>query len=724
MGSLRNDFPLHQNFRENICLCLDKGEPWTSWFAEKFPQPRTTIKDWDKYLEMAISLHKSSKDKFLAVTGYKFIGEDEHQRYSKLLLRAREIVMSAYQAAIELYAQLRPADLAIQHLNNAELTVYLDQSLTQDKQADAFQTFLEELAIIFNRESGENIDRESNGGREFLSHHLDKIQSKLISSHLNHLIFLLARLPDSDAYARALLDAYHELRYKGHNPSLSVHNVLLDNKYQIYHRDVNFVRVARRSAKRIDMVIERHAELRRDQIVKEIKDYLRSEYRRVLHPEWVYDESGELPPSATSFRGVYLARITTLINRLDKIKPTSNMEQRAAILLRAVLSSAAKDIRYRSDEDDMFNHNLHLLIENDAQTNLTFFYREVLSLAKAIVSNDDADVLELDTPIQLIIAFGSPCDNLGLHPEQYPVMEANYLAHYGKFILKLSDDVIRQIEDDAERFRTDAKQVIIITENCNATFVGVDNDRLAHLAATTISGIKSFIRKEIHGVKKRRILDFGGTLPSSDQTLLKTWCKNRIWIVHFDDSSKSMPKAATFLERLYRFLGLSPQRNIVYVGFPDSPQLLAKRSAEFLIRSASNTASVHYWPATGFPDVLKDLPVTYFNLISFCLRYPHKLSILMRRIQKRADTMTELKQIPTQLPIEREMVEAVYREQLKERERIDFDQIFSRVAAQLYPHKVDAALTQTQQNVVRSYIALFESLKSLADLGNEIRRDR
>jgi len=715
-----NEFPLHQIFIDKIRHCLDSGEPWTSWLFERIAYPSGTIKAWDTYLETATSLHQSSKAAFSSVTACKFIDEQEYLRFSKLLWTARKIVMSAYRAAIEFYSLLHPADQNLQHLKETELTVYLDQSLSQAAQADAFYSLLQQLAVICNRGEGKENDTEGDGGREFTSHHIGKNYSEVISLHLKHLIYLLARLPESDAYIRALIDAYHELRFKGHNPSLSVHNVLLDNKYHIYHRDANFIRIARRAAKRIDMLIEVHAELRRDQIVKEIKDYLRDEYRRVVHPEWVYDENGELPPSTTSFRGAYLARITTLINRLDKIKLMSNTEQRAAILLRGVLSSTAKDIRSREDEDELFERNLFLPIWNTGQTNLMFLYPEVLSLLTSIVTKKDAEIVRQDTPTQLAIAFRNPYDDLSLHSEMFPVMEEAYLDLYGSFILKLSDDAIRQIERDAERFRSNVEQVIIVAQASNVSFVGANNDRLAQASIATTAALKSFIRKEMEGFKQSRILDFGEALMPAEKTQLKTWCRDRMWILELNEDFASSRKVAAFLERIYNRLGLSPLQHIVYVGFPDAPQMMEKNSHDFIARSASNTTSVCYWPAIGFPEVISDLPVTYFNLLSFCLRYPGKLSTMVRRIRKRAENLPGLKQVPTLVHIERETVEAVYQAQLRERNTIDYDEIFHQIAAQIYPHKRDASLTELQQSVVRSYIVLFESLKTLVDVGRDV----
>ena len=159
------------------------------------------------------------------------------------------------------------------------------------------------------------------------------------------------------------------------------------------------------------------------------------------------------------------------------------------------------------------------------------------------------------------------------------------------------------------------------------------------------------------------------------------------------------------IERLYEKEGLEPQNYIIYVGFPDMPLLKEKEQKGFYIRSGANTNSIYYWPAISFPDIHNDLPITYFNFLSFSLRYPKKLISLINLIRETGKKDPEtLKKIPTNnIIITKDIVKEALRSQFENN-----NDIYEQISKTLYSKNKATSLTEAQKIVVNSYVHLFE----------------
>ncbi|MDX1811235.1 MAG: hypothetical protein R3240_04760, partial [Gammaproteobacteria bacterium] len=272
MGQGRNwdELQLHPLYKLKIDRYLNYNPRWRQWLTNKINRPLVTLRDWRIFFIAAIQLHQASLAEFNQICGYEVIGPMEHDEYREQLYAAQSIVTAALKAAMQFYLLQHPEEEAINRaLHETDITLFVDNHLSMAEQQKDVYSFLSKVAAAYNRlEHIAPAAARDISGLEFVSRYLEPQQCETISRHLKKLVAMLCELADAEIYLKALVDAFHELHYTGHNPSISVHNVLMDNKYHIYHRDVNFVRVARRSAKQLDMLIEQYGEVVRDKIVE------------------------------------------------------------------------------------------------------------------------------------------------------------------------------------------------------------------------------------------------------------------------------------------------------------------------------------------------------------------------------------------------------------------------------------------------------------------------
>ncbi len=735
------DIPLHSIYRNAVDNLLGANPQWRQWLHKQFGQPVYTIKEWLAFLTFAIRLHHDTFEHFVDLCGFRFVGRSEHEKYHMLLVTAHRIVTSSLSAAMDLYSLNyssihHPKERLLVQINGkADLTILADRDLSPQDLENQVLAFLHEAAAAYNRlDQVEEADEASPLLIRFCSGHLAQAQSDLVSQYLQALVSMLDKLPHAEIYLKALVDAYGELQYTGHNPSISVHNVLMDNKYAIYHRDVNFIRAARRCAKRIDMIIEEHGEAMRDRIVEEVTSYLLLAYRYLKNPNLA--EEMRTAEEPVTYKNINIQRIDELIDELMEQKSLSTLERRAQVHLRSMLHATRHRLMNLPETNEIFQQDFVITLWDEAVGGSNIIFLGLETLVPRIAASVDASVVmsspfdsSRDSPAsaRIHLSYPPPYCAFSLHPSQYPVLAQRYLDHYGEFALKVTDDVISAIEQDARRFKSGFDQLILLTHGDSGQLVGISNDRIKHfhLESSEISqGYFSSILDHLACDYRSSSVDNSRAWIETAEEVENTLLRKTIWLVELSSGAFGTDDGMSIsrlIEDKYRTKGLAPQDNVVYVGNPENALMKEKSRDGYPVRSSANTKTVHYWPAMGYPNSIANLPKTYLNLLSFAFRYPRKLNYLFSIIREIAESTTkDLKPLPSMPIITMDIVKTALQALAEERNDVAVEELYAHIS-EIIHSKSDAEsnrshakpLTRAQRDSVNSYIRILQATNAI-----------